>query len=1043
MKCFFAFCIFLGGMFLFIVASGAGEPAIDPKELPRVPPVEATNALKTFQIKKGFHLELVAAEPLVMDPIAMSFDENGRLFVVEMRDYSERRDAHPHLGRIRMLEDTNGDGIFDKATIYADDLPWPTGVFCYGGGVFVAATPDIIYLKDTKGDGKADLRKTVFTGFGAGKEDKLNVQALFNSFMWGLDNRIHGVTGGNGGLVVAVDGDTSPLIPLPGRGGEGRRSDTSPLSGVPGRPTVAVGAMAGGGGEGGRSDKPKTAPLELRSRDFNFDPRTLEIRAEAGGGQYGMCFDNRGRRFVCSNSHHIQVFMYDEDYAGRNRFYHMPPSLVDIPVDGPAAEVFRISPDEMWRVVRTKWRVTGQVPGLIEGGGRASGYFTSASGITIFRGNGWPEEHLGDAFIAECGNNLVHHKIVRPDGAGLLAERPPDEQKAEFLASTDIWFRPVQMANAPDGTLYIADMYREVIEHPWSLPESMKKLLDLNAGNDRGRIYRVVPDGYQQPKPSRLGKASTKELVATLAHPNGWHRDTAARLLYERQDKSAAPMLVRFIHDSKSSLGRMHALHALDGQGALTEMIVLTALSDPDAVVREHAVKLSEKFFGGGVPSAKLLTCLQGMANDPDIHVRYQLAFTLGEIKGLAKTAPLAAIARRDFDSVWTQAAILSSLAEGAGALFAELSAETNFAGSEAGQNFLRELVVLVGAKNDALEIARVLGFIGQANQAGLKFAMVRALGDGLHRAGGSLANLGGPVDECLAMAGKAAVDENVPEAVRVEAAQLLGFASFAEFGPALLSLLDLRQPQPLQLAALSSLSRFSDPQVALELIRRWDTLTPRLRSQAMPILLARAERAKTLLMAIEAGTILASALDSTQTRFLRNHRDLAVRELAEKVLAAKPGNNRQQVIDVFMPALDLKGDVVHGKKIYEERCLSCHRLGGEGSGLGPDLVTVKTTGKEKILVNILDPNREVRPEYVSYLVETKDGESLIGLIVNETATTLTLRQAYGKENVLNRSDIKKIQSQGQSLMPEGLEAGMAPQDLADLIEYVEAAEGK
>jgi putative membrane-bound dehydrogenase-like protein len=252
----------------------ADAPSLAPKDLPRIAPVEATNALKTFQIKKGFHLELLAAEPLVMDPIAMSFDENGRLFVVEMRDYSEMRDVHPHLGRIRMLEDTNGDGVFDKATLYADDLPWPTSVMCYDGGIFVAASPDILYFKDTDGDGKADLRKTAFTGFGAGKGDKLNVQALLNGLTWGLDNRIHGQTSSNGGRVV------------PG-------------------------------------DQPDAKPLDLNGRDFYFNPRTMLMEAETGGGQYGMCFDDRGRRFVCSNSHHIQTFMYDSRYGERNRFYNI------------------------------------------------------------------------------------------------------------------------------------------------------------------------------------------------------------------------------------------------------------------------------------------------------------------------------------------------------------------------------------------------------------------------------------------------------------------------------------------------------------------------------------------------------------------------------------------------------------------------------------------------------------------------------------------------------------------------------------------------
>ncbi len=973
-------------------AAGPAGPPLDHKDLPRVPPVEATNALKTFHLKKGFHLELVAAEPLVEDPIAMCFDENGRLFVVEMRDYSEMREVHPHLGRIRMLEDTNGDGIFDKATIFADDLPWPTGLIWYGGGLFVAASPDILYFKDTNGDGVADVRKIVFTGFGAGMGDKLNVQALLNSLTWGLDNRIHGQTASNGGKVVPAA-------------------------------------------------QPDAKPLNLSGRDFYFDPRTMVMETETGGGQYGMCYDDRGRRFVCSNSHHIQTFMYEARYGERNRFYNMPPALVDIPVDGPAAEVYRISPEEQWRVIRTKWRVTGVVPGLIEGGGRASGYFTSATGITIFRGNGWPNENLGDAFVADCGSNLVHRKKVRHDGVALVAERPPDEEKVEFLASTDLWFRPVQLANAPDGTLYVADMYREVIEHPWSLPDSIKRLLDLNAGNDRGRIYRVVPDGYKQPKLPRLGKASTKELVATLEHPNGWHRDTAARLLYERQDKAAVPHLIDLLAQSESALARMHALYALEGLGAFKEGQILIALNDTDATVREHAIKLSEKFKAAA--SEKLWARLQQMAKDSSSSVRYQLALTLGEFNRQGRAGALATIAVRDLDSSWTRAAILSSLSDGSGEMFALLAADASVCGSKAGQDFLRELVNLVGAMNRPTEVGKVLEFVDKVNEPGLRFALVRALGEGLHRAGGSLDRTGGKVGDVFASAAKVAVDAAAAEAVRVQAIELLRLTSYGDSGSRLLSLLDSEHPQAVQLAAIVALGRFADAQVGPELAKRWGTLTPRLRSEALAALLARAERARTLLEAIVAGTIQRSVLDTMQTKFLMNHRDNGVRELAAKALAAQPTSSRQQVIDGLTPALNFKGDRARGKKIYEERCISCHQLGGEGYALGPDLVTVKNTGREKMLVNILDPNREVRPEYVSYVIETKDDESYIGLVVNETATAVTLRQAYGKEDVIRRANIRKMQSSSQSLMPEGLEAGLASQDLADLLEYIETAEAK
>src|SRR5688572_24006001 len=520
----------------------AAEPEVPAEQLPRVPPTEPDKAVSTFRVKPGFRIELVAAEPLVADPIAISFDEDGRCYVVEMRDYSERRPER--LGRIRRLEDTKGDGRFDKSTVFAADMPWPTAVICWGGGVFVGATPDIIYFKDTTGDGVADVRETIFTGFAADyapfETNKLNVQALMNSFNWSLDNRIHGATSFNGGKVKRVD---SPFV-----------REWLKSSGV-------------------TNFLPATV-LDLRGRDFSFDPRTLEMRAESGGGQHGMSFDNRGRKFVCSNSSHLQTLMYEERYAARNPYSSLPRALVDIAVDGGAAPVFRISPDEPWRVIRTQWRVSGLVSGPVEGGGRPSGYFTGATGVTLYRGDAYGPEFVGNAFVGDAGGNLVHRKLILPDGVGVKGVRPADEENVEFLASTDNWFRPVQMANAPDGCLYICDMYREVIEHPWSLPDSIKRHLDLNSGNDRGRIYRVVPERFTQRPQPRLSEASSAELVKLLEHPNGWHRDSAARLLFERQDESIVPGLIQVLMTSPSTLGRLHSFYALDGTSPLKETTV-------------------------------------------------------------------------------------------------------------------------------------------------------------------------------------------------------------------------------------------------------------------------------------------------------------------------------------------------------------------------------------------------------------------------------------------------------------------------------------
>ncbi|HKI72211.1 MAG TPA: PVC-type heme-binding CxxCH protein, partial [Verrucomicrobiae bacterium] len=1009
---------------------------VSEKDLPRVPPTEPDKALATFQIKNGFRIELVAAEPLVVDPIALAFDENGRLFVVEMRDYPERRNQTPHLGRVRLLEDTDGDGRFDKSTVYVDNLPWPTAVICWSGGIFVGATPDILYCKDTNGDGVADVREVVFTGIASNYApydvNKLNVQALFNGFTWGLANRIHAANGGDGGKVYLVDNEFTRA--WQGRAGINPKSEIR---------------------------NPKS--LDLRGHDFSFDPRTLTMRLESGGGQYGLSFDDHGRKFVCSNSAHIREVMYEDRYAARNPFFTMPPAALDIAADGPAAEVYRISPDEPWRVIRTRWRVTGLFPGPIEGGGRPSGYFSGATGITIYRGDAFPEDFRENAFVADCGSNLVHRKKLFPDGVELIARRPGDEQKVEFLASRDNWFRPVQMANAPDGTLYLADMYREVIEHPWSLPESIKQHLDLNSGNDRGRIYRVAPDGFKQPKLPHLGAATTKELVGLLEHPNGWHRDTAARLLYERQDKSAVPLLARLLNRSKSPVARMHALYALDGSGALTETHLLNALDDRDALVREHAVRLAEPFSrqSGQRQSAafrpldhvassrpaspwrKLWRKLCALADDPSPRVRYQLAFTLGESKDPDEIKALAGIIRHDASDRWTRAAVLNSLKDGAGEMFEQLAADSHCLDSAGGQEFLRQLAGVIGAKNDSGEVKTVLDFLRNNSDSHIAFLLTRALGDGLRNAGTSLARADseGKLKPTFVRAKAMAGDAKVSEQIRVQAIQLLALSRFDDTGEALSSLLSSGQTEPVQLAAVAALARFNDSGVNEALLKQWPQLAARVRGEVVAVMLTRSERIAALFKAVEERSVLASDFTAQQVQMLRAHRDPQIREQATRLFGAPPAVKRDDVVKAFLPALQLRGHPGNGKKIYLERCATCHRIGSQGNAAGPDLVTVKTAGKETLLVSILDPNREVAPRYLNYTVDTKSGESFSGLIASESSSSLTLRGPNGTETAVQRSQIARLLPSGQSLMPEGLEVGLTLQDMADLIEYLGVAD--
>lgn len=958
-------------------------------ELPRIAPVEPAEALDTFEVHPEFELQLVAAEPLIRDPIAMAWDEKGRLFVVEMRGYSEARDEN--IGEIRMLEDTNNDGVYDVAHSYVDGLAWPTAVACYDGGVFVGVPPDILYCKDTDGDNQADIRETVYTGFHLS-----NVQGLLNTFLWGFDGWIHGATSSSGADVV-------------------------------------------------RPDEPAFKTVSLRGRDFAFNPRTREFVPESGGAQHGMTYDRWGTKFVCSNSDHIQQILFDDRHIGRNPFYAAPGPRLSIAVDGPAADVFRISPVEPWREVRTRLRVKGLVPGPIEGGGTASGYFTSATGVTIYKGDAWPAEYDGNAFIGDVGSNLVHRKIVSENGIPLSADRA--REGTEFIRSTDIWFRPVQFANGPDGCLYIADMYREVIEHPDSLPPIIKKHLDLNSGNDRGRIYRVAPKGFTREPIPDLGALVTPELATLVGHRNAWHAETAARLLYERGDgeEARAPLLVLLDRDRSDPSDRSdhaaHVLAVLHGLGQLSSADLIGPLDHPDPRVRAHAVRMAEGFEAEPVIAAKLVEC----AGDPDIHVRYQAAFILGAVEGDARDRALAKLLAND-DSKWMRVAVMSSLYEGAAGVFAALVGTDGYMQDPKHAELLEEVARCAAATSQAADLDRLLTAIESAPEANVKGQIIRGVVAGLKQSG-----RGGEVRQILAKhtalhdvlqsllnaATAAATSDESTAEQRIDAAQTLAFAMYEKAQESIENLLTQTQPADVQLAALRALGGFGHPKVAETILSHWESMSPTLRSQAIETLFSREAWISTLLDAVEQGDFSPSHLESTRVQMLLSHSDAGIQSRAKALFEGRL-QARAEVFEKYKAALEsLEGDAARGHGVFKANCMQCHRVGDEGFAVGPDLVTVSQSGAEKILVNVLDPNREVNPQYINYIVETEDWETHTGIIASETAASITLKRANGVEETILRNAIDEIRSDKLSIMPEGLEEAVPPQAMADLIAFL------
>lgn len=965
-------------------------------EMKRLPPVEVKDALGTFQLEKGFSFEIVAAEPLVSDPVDACFDENGRMYVAEFHAYpysAEKREQDPtgrgkkESGIIRLLEDTDGDGKMDRSTVFADKLDWPLSVCCYEGGVFLIDPPNVFYLKDTDGDGKADVKRTVYTGF-----SRFNVQGVANNLKWGLDNRIWAATGSNPADLYRREMHLQNL---------GRR-------------------------------------------DWAFDPKTEQLEATTGGIQFGHSMDDWGNRFVCSNSNHIIHVVFEEKYLARNPYFGAAAGTRSIAKEGGAGPVFRRSPAEPWRIVRTRRRVADpKFAGLPPNERVPIGFFTSATGVTIYRGDAYPEEFHGNAFVGDVGGNLVHRKTLTPAGASFTAQRA--DENTEFVTSVDTWFRPVNFVNAPDGSLYVLDMYRETIEHPVSIPEDIKAYLDLESGSDRGRIYRLVSPGMKRRTVPKLGQASVAELVANLESTNAWNRQTAQRLLWERQEKSAVPLLVELLQKSKTPLGRLHALYTLSGLHALTPELVITAMKDPHPGIREHAARLSESFVA---TDEKVADALIELAGDSEYRPKFQAALSLGYVPGEKGIEGLKKVARNVGSDADLRIAFLTSVTANAAPLTAKLLHDEAFLKQPAARGLLGDLARIVGARPENAGAVLLLGVATSPSTAAeLKPAILQAVGEGLGRRGTSLSKLlgSGDVDSAIARQTKSlfatalasAKEDAKPAAERRGAIALLAFADFDTVAESLEELLTPQTPQELQSAAVGALAAHDDAKVPAILIAAWKGFGPKVRGEATDALLARLPRIEFLLTALADGKVKRAEVDRDKKQLLLNHPNEKIRTRARDLFSGELAGNRAKVVAEYQPALELAGDAPRGKELFAKKCSQCHKLGDAGHQVGPDLTSTQNKSPADLLIAILDPNREAQANFLAYTAVTQDGRTFTGLIAAESAGSITLRRAEAKEDVVLRSQIETLTSNGLSLMPEGLEKELDRQQLADVIAFV------
>ncbi len=956
-----------------------------------VPPKAPQDAARAMDVAEGFEMQLVAAEPLVYDPVAAAFDEDGQLYVCEMRDYPFKPQAEGRpRGSVRLLRDTDGDGVFDQSTVFADELLWAAGVVPWRGGVFVAASPDIWYLKDHDGDGRADERRRVFTGFGTG-----NQQAMVNNLTWGLDHKIYGSTAGNGGAIQRVDRPDAPVIDVSGR-------------------------------------------------DFRFDPQTLEFETLAGTVQFGNTFDDWGNRFVCSESQPLQHVVLPQHYLSRNPWLPVPRAIHNI-APGPVP-IFRISPIERWRQIRSSRRIAKNERAATSAG--ASHHVVdAAAGVTIYRGGAYPESFYGTVFVGDGQNNLIHHRRLIPQGVTFTSERT--REGTEIVRSPDIWFRPVNFLNAPDGTLYCLDMSREVLESI-HIPLDVVQHLDLASGRDHGRIYRLAPRGFRIPPAPRLSQAEPAELVAALESPHGWWRDTAFRLIHERQDMSLVPPLRTLLHASPRPHSRLLALRSLEGLGRATEDDVIMGLLDTEPQVAAASLPLAERRFE---QSPRLLEAALELAEAPHPRVQFQLAFSLGATRDPRATAVLADILKRHLADPWMRTAVLSSALPRCDSLLLELLEVESVLADAGGFAALEHLTMLVGAQCRGPELERVLSAFAAApqlkSQPDRQQALLLALGTGLLRAGSSLAQQaqgesGGAelVRQLLSAARRNALDRQSADAARIGAIRLLGLDSLAENRELLAELL-LGDPSPdIRIATVQTLAAFPDLDVAENFfVAPWRQFTPDLRTQIVRACLARDSFILEFLQAAARGEVTTAEFEPAQRQRLLEHRSADIRELATRLWGQANTSPRGAIVAEYTAAVgQLSGAPERGRQVFAKSCAACHRLEQTGVDLGPNLASSAHRDTETLLSHILDPNRYVLPNYLQYTVVDLRGRTYQGLIAAQTANSISLRSEKNQVETLLRSDIEELFSSGKSLMPEGLERDIPPQAMADLISYLQTA---
>ncbi|MGK2861660.1 MAG: PVC-type heme-binding CxxCH protein, partial [Chitinophagaceae bacterium] len=912
-------------------------------------------SLATFQLAEGYKIELIASEPMISDPVAMEVDEMGNIYVVEMHGYPSDINGS---GVIKLLRDTNGDGAPDDAVVFAAGLNLPTGIMKWKKGILVVDVPNILYFEDSNNDGQSDIKKVLITGLAV-----TNPQHIANTPIYGLDNWIY----------VAHQRIVTPKVAM-------EFTDTGSNVRFVNYPNADQLARDADG------------------RNIRFKPDTHELEILSGESQYGHTFDAWGHHFGTSNADHLFHEVIAAKYLQRNPGLMVTETVDHIPDHGGAAEVYPITTNPEHQLLTDV------------------GVITSSCGVTWYQGGLFPDSFNNVTFIAEPVHNLVHADRIRDKGASFSAARV--YQKKEFLASTDAWFRPVQFYVGPDGALYVIDYYRQIIEHPEWMSDSMNNSGALYNGSDKGRIYRITPTGTEKINwfgSINLSNATAKEWVQTLASKNIWWRRNAQRLLLDKKEQGTTDMLQTFLDSTTSPEGIVHALWTMEGLHATNGQALIKAFRNPVAGVRENAIKIAELNLQ---KTASLQNHLIDMVADSSAKVRYQLLCSLGNLNDSASVSARQEILMRDIEDRWVQTAALTSSPGKEFELIQNALPVLTAKETKGKALFFQNCASIIGLSQKTEDIKKLIR-LATTNSSPASAWWQSACLSGLSN---SLRNKGLPISDfnfekqllllkftnktvpslrsasvdllrltgvqkneawykAVNSARSAVANKKAEKSFRADAMQIIAMGKNINDTTLLSPLITPTEPETIQQTALNSYNDLAPKQAADYIIRNWANLTYEVRDAAIEILLSSPQHTSSLLDAVEQKIIQPASISWPRMVSLMNNDDMPTRSRARKLLSGGI-EDRNLVYKKYEPALSMQGNAANGLAIFKRTCSSCHQVAGEnGKVYGPDLASIRNRDKRFIMADILDPNRAIADRYELWTIEKINGEKLSGII--------------------------------------------------------------